>query len=273
MAYTAVTRLLPCFPSYAHALAYFDLQKPIRGQTRVPMASRRHWKEFNAAKAENGDIQMYEGSPTYAKEPCFTYHPDNTVTITARDGRPVWSSTMTYMSMVIPNFAMFRWDNKIIMELESGRYLFPDGPIRLRLVNGKAQLHEETIIEPQVRRVLDRKTFNKVRPKYKPFLQYFEVFWSLYRDDYGRISMEFIRSANLKTMMRMKIDDEVNSLMCSEDLEDHYKACAFLALDRGYWGATKSDMQRHIKKIMVHQNEGVLIKETVPLGTVKKDLW
>lgn len=274
MACTTVTRQLPCFPSYADALAYFDMQKPLRGQTCVPMVARKYWKEFNAAKAENGDIQMYEGHPAYVKEPRFTYHPDNTVTITARDSRLMWSSTMTYMSMVIPNFAAFRRDNKTIMRMESGEYVLNlSGPIRLRLVNGKAELHEETIIEPQVRRVLDRKAFNKVRPKYKPFLEYFEVFWSLYRDDYGRISMEFIRSVNPSGPMKVKTGEEANILMCSENLEDHYRACVYFALDIGYWGANKSDMQRRIKKIMVYHNEGVLIEETVPPGTVKKDLW
>lgn len=277
MAYTTVTRLLPQFSSYADALAYFDKQKPIRGRDRVPMVSRRYWMQFSASKDDaTGDIHMYEGRPDWAssRSPVFTYHPDNTVTLAPRESRPIWSSTMTYMSMVIPGFQVFRRDRKTIMRLKSGEYLLNlSGPIRLRLVNGKAQLHEETIIEPQVRRVLDRKALNKVRPKYEPFLQYLEVFWSLYRDDYGRISMEFIRSVKLSTMMQIKIGEAANSLMCSEDLEDHYKACAFLALDRGYWGATKSDMQRHVKRIMVYQNEGVLIEETVPLGTIKKDLW
>lgn len=274
MAYTTVTRTLPCFPSYADALAYFDKQTPIRGQTRVPMVTRKYWRQFNAAKAENGDIQMYQGSPPYVKEPSFIYHPDNTVTITARDNRvTMQTSTMTYLHMVIPNFAVFYWDNKLIMEMESGKYMYPGTAIRLRLVGGKAELHEETIITPQVRKVIDRKAFNKVRHNYKPFLQYFEVFWSLYRDDHGHISREFLRSIDISGWMNIRLAEEANILMRSENLEDHYKACAYFALDRGYWMATKRAMQGQIKRTMVYQNKEVLLEETVPLGTVKKDLW
>lgn len=283
MAYTTVTRTLPCFPSYADALTYFDSQKPIRGQTRVPMVTRRYWMQFNAAKDEvTGDIHMYEGHPGYeiTRPPCFTYHPDNTVTITARESRPMWASTMTYMSVVIPGFQVFRRDRKTIMRLKSGEYLFnPSKPIRLRLVNGQAELHEETIIAPQVRKVIDRKALNKVRPKYKPFLNYFEVFWSLQRDDYGHINREFFSSeherfrygyANTTVEQRRIL---INEFACSSILENHYEACVLLCYERGYYGATKRDLSERIKWVMIQSNEGVLIEETVPLGIVKKDYY
>lgn len=165
------------FESYESALKFHDNVKPIRGckpEIR-PIGGNRRYKHCLIQKTESGVIECV----LYGTK-CVEYHPDGHVRL--RIGNWVTPSTAKFIDAVLPyKFGLVRLDKgRIILSQKIGennlQFEIPQGDEGLLL---KTDDNWQTInpvgLPTQYNYVASRKALNKVRARFKGFIDYLRV--------------------------------------------------------------------------------------------------
>jgi len=261
MSFGANPNDVKCMNTYADAVRWELLVKPIRGRAVEckPLGARN--KSYANIRRENQDIviQLY-------RTDIVRYQPDGTIIV--RQGGHESQTTRKYLNAILPMwFGSFQGKTHTYRGTEDTGYHIlhstADNIFKIKPnAHYSAPLYHFVNPQPCVVHTKNRAKAKEVRQRYAPFIRYVKNIKKLMG---GKIEIKE------KPLLNYHAVSDVLTFALSNEPEDQYKALAYFAW-MGCWNVGRADVLAQFENVLMRQHRDEMFDtHTLPRGELRHD--